>query len=137
MRDVSASIRPGGMTSSASHDGYRFLPGRPVHARCVEVDETGRLSITDRVEGNGTHRVTGGFLLAPLWRIVEHDERGWRVARGADQVRIEMTSSSSLMLNHSEAPYHPRFGVEEQTERLSWRYEGLLPVVVQIDVSPA
>lgn len=136
VRDVSVELRPGAMTSSASHDGYRFLPGRPKHARCVAVDDTGPLRLTDRVEGKGIHRVTGGLLLAPHWRIVECDGRGWRVVGDADRVRIDVASSSSLMLNHSRSVYHPCFGVEQRTTRLNWRYEGPLPVVVEIVVSP-
>lgn len=41
---------------SASHDGYRRLPGRPEHRRTWRVDDTG-IEILDEVTGAGAHRV--------------------------------------------------------------------------------
>lgn len=41
---------------SGSHDGYRFLPGRPRHRRSWRL-EAGRFTIEDRIEGGGAPAV--------------------------------------------------------------------------------
>jgi uncharacterized heparinase superfamily protein len=46
----------GAIEVTASHDGYTRLPGRPVHTRTWTATP-GRVSILDRVDGTGTHRV--------------------------------------------------------------------------------
>jgi len=43
----------------AEHDGYRRLPGRPVHRRSWEVDRLGeRVTIRDEIQASGAQRVT-------------------------------------------------------------------------------
>ncbi len=46
----------GTVTVTASHDGYRHLPGAPVHRRTWTVDHR-TLHVTDTVTGAGTHRI--------------------------------------------------------------------------------
>lgn len=44
------SERDGAVRISASHDGYRRLPGHPTHVRTLEL-EPGRLRVIDRIDG--------------------------------------------------------------------------------------
>jgi uncharacterized heparinase superfamily protein len=48
----------------ASHDGYRRLPGSPVHRRRWRVSP-GRVEITDTVAGTGSHHVVSRLHVAP------------------------------------------------------------------------
>lgn len=57
----------GRLDLTASHDGYRWLPGRPMHARAWTLDDKG-LQITDRVTGAGEHQIDILFHLAAGWR---------------------------------------------------------------------
>jgi uncharacterized heparinase superfamily protein len=49
----------------ASHDGYRRLPGSPVHRRCWRISP-GRVEITDTISGTGAHRVVSRLHVAPV-----------------------------------------------------------------------
>ncbi|WP_248833219.1 heparinase II/III family protein [Frankia sp. Mgl5] len=51
-------------TLTASHDGYRHLPGRPMHQRTWQLDPAG-LILRDRITGAGRHRVEILLQLAP------------------------------------------------------------------------
>ncbi len=64
VRGVSASAEAGRVTVQAAHDGYRSLPGRPVHRRRWTV-RPGELRVDDTVTGRGRHRVTVRWHLPP------------------------------------------------------------------------
>lgn len=49
---------------TAEHDGYRHLPGSPVHRRSWLL-EPARLSVTDEITGVGWHRVESRLIGAP------------------------------------------------------------------------
>lgn len=55
-RLVSANDHPGVFEVTAGHDGYRHLPGRPLHWRTWRVDASG-VRLLDRVTGTGWHRI--------------------------------------------------------------------------------
>jgi uncharacterized heparinase superfamily protein len=90
------------VTVSAAHDGYRWLPGRPVHRRQWQLSDGG-LRITDRIDPTSgpaearfhlhpLARVTGDSIRLPGGTVVR-----WTLARG--QLRWEASS------------YHPQFGL--------------------------
>ena len=92
---------------TASHDGYRRLPGRPVHTRTWRVTG-GDVEIFDRVEGGGVHRVCSRVHLA---------ETGAALDVRCDAERAELP----VGLAHD-------FGVLEPGRTLEWLMEGPLPV---------
>ncbi|KQC36346.1 heparinase II/III family protein [Frankia sp. ACN1ag] len=51
-------------TLTAGHDGYRHLPGRPIHWRTWRLDADG-LTVSDRISGGGRHRLAVLFHFAP------------------------------------------------------------------------
>lgn len=67
----------------ASHDGYRRLPGQPVHRRTWRVAE-GQVDITDEVSGEGEHHVESRlhFAVHPSGNPVWSGPRGMRVIEG-------------------------------------------------------
>jgi hypothetical protein len=81
---VSAS---NGLTVTASHDGYRRLPGSPVHTRTVRLGPD-ELVVDDRVDGAGHHRAT----------------LCWHFAAGKDPVRI---GSRRFSLDHLDLVVEP------------------------------
>jgi hypothetical protein len=77
---------------SASHDAYRWLPGRVAHHRLVAVGERGVL-ILDAVLGTGRHRIESA--------LHEHPDHG------IDALRIACLGGSA---SSGSAPLHERFG---------------------------
>nr|WP_230205321.1 heparinase II/III family protein [Parafrankia elaeagni] len=63
-RLVTATEQAGVIELTASHDGYRHLPGRPVHRRTWRVAESG-VVLVDRITGTGWHRVELVLAFAP------------------------------------------------------------------------
>ncbi|MBX3705061.1 MAG: alginate lyase family protein [Pseudomonadales bacterium] len=89
-----------------SHDGYRRLPGRPVHRRCWHL-KAGDLEVLDEVAGDHGQGIAR-FLLHPECTIDAFDDRSFAVrAGGVDLLRMEVHTGRA----HVEpAHYAPRFG---------------------------
>jgi uncharacterized heparinase superfamily protein len=129
-RAVAAEFGSGRMNASASHDGYDHLPGRPRHERGLSISDQGVLSLRDTVRGKGAHRVCGGFLLAPAWKV-RAVAGGWEASRDADSIRIMIEGPPGLKLFEERRPYHPGYGLEQDTLRLCWRADSPLPFEVR------
>jgi uncharacterized heparinase superfamily protein len=134
--DVEVNFTDSGMTATASHNGYDHLPGRPRHTRRLETDRDGRLILTDSITGRGRHLVQGGFLLSPEW-TAQADAGGWILRNGVDAVRLTVRGPQELALSEERRPYHPEYGREFQTTRLSWRVYCRLPAEVQTFIEGA
>jgi uncharacterized heparinase superfamily protein len=82
------------ITVVASHNGYRHLPGSPIHRRCW-IAGPGGLQIDDVVDGAGRHRLASSLYVDDLarsgvlltWRGATHDSSPCEVARGFGQLR--------------------------------------------------
>jgi len=55
---------PSSVSVTASHDGYRYLAGRPLHRRTWKASPA-RIEIIDELIGSGYHEATGVLHLAP------------------------------------------------------------------------
>lgn len=69
VRDVRATEGSEGVELSAAHDGYRFLPGRPLHRRVV-VARPGRLVVSDAA-APGNLPAVARFHLHPAVEMVD------------------------------------------------------------------
>ncbi|MET4040506.1 putative heparinase superfamily protein [Bradyrhizobium sp. RT6a] len=116
-------------SASASHDGYRWLPGRPVHYRSVTVSPTS-LVIRDRVTGDGNHAIVGRFPLHPLVGGVLPEGPGWSIELPGGQ-RIRVSASGASQFSLSEGHYAPSFGQRILRPVLAWSYTGGLPMDVE------
>jgi len=119
---VSVEFNADGFTAGAAHDGYASLPGGPKHARTVSITNQRELRITDRVDGRGTHSLSGGWLLAPGWSA-EAAPGGWRVSRDGQGVSVNVKGPAETKLGLERRPYHPEYGLEIETVRLCWILE--------------
>lgn len=106
LRDVTVSLS-GALIAQATHDGYRRLPGAPLHRRCWRMDD-GLLSVSDHV-GNCDLPAEARFHVHPEVKLLPASDPSagegltqngkafsWQVRRG--KARIE------------PATWHPRFG---------------------------
>jgi hypothetical protein len=132
-RDVSVEFSDDGMNASSTHTGYDHLPGRPRHHRTITVSERNGLSVVDRVTGNGSHRIEGGFLLASDWEATLEDS-GWKLTNGAYKLHVRVQAPVAITLGLQRQPYHPQFGCELETFRLSWETRSNLPIEVKIHI---
>jgi uncharacterized heparinase superfamily protein len=108
---------------SASHDGYRFLPGRPVHRRAWVL--TGRqLVVTDDVEGARAHRTELRWLLHPEVHVKELGEGRFQLARATTVVELTVVGGATAI---TPAEWRPRFGETVATRVIVSSQDGVLP----------
>jgi uncharacterized heparinase superfamily protein len=116
----------GAVTVEAAHDGYRFLPGKPVHHRRWSVAPE-ELRVDDTVTGQGRHRVTLRWHLPP--------GTGLRLASGgavattaAGEIAVAMTAPGELAVTASTAPVGTGLGATAAAPVLTCTLHQELPV---------
>ncbi len=98
----------GALIFSGGHDGYRRLPGAPLHRRILTW-QGGTIRVEDVITGSGTHRLESRLHLHPACRVQREGE-SFVVRRGGEVVaRIACAGSTSTELR--EGVYSPEFGL--------------------------
>jgi uncharacterized heparinase superfamily protein len=111
------------VTVVASHDGYRRLPGSPLHQRTWRIG--GQIEITDEITGDGTHTIESRIHLA-----------------GAGMAKAAWSGPGELQVSEGPASYADGFGALHDGRVTAATWQGPLPVTVQVelhvngDVSP-
>ncbi|MCC7279666.1 MAG: heparinase II/III-family protein [Chromatiaceae bacterium] len=117
---IAASGTP--LQVSAAHDGYRRLPGRPVHHRTWDLTEGG-FSVTDAIEGEYRTAIAR-FHLHPAIRVAmdpggDGDQAsGYLDLPGGQQVRWQSTGGAARLVPDA---WHPQFGLSEAAHCLELR----------------
>jgi hypothetical protein len=113
------------ITVEAAHDGYRFLPGKPVHHRRWSI-AVGELRVEDTVAGQGRHRLALRWHLAPgaSLRLIPG---GAVVSTAAGGVSVAVTASSELALTAGTTPVSTGFGQTVQARVLTCALHHELP----------
>lgn len=140
VRDVLARATPDLVTVQAAHDGYRHLPGGPVHRRRWSVTAA-ELRIDDEIAGRGRHRVEARWHLAP-GSLVRAEEAPAGSTAAATQARLrvavfagptlEVTMSAPVPLRVTigAAPVAAGFGVMASGPVITCQLDTELPVQV-------
>ena len=103
-----------GTRISCAHDGYRHLPGAPLHHRTWELDD-GALRVEDHLHPAGQAAVAR-YPLAPGLRLQAEGAGAWSVRAGAEliaHVEVQIGQARAAASQHA-----PRFGVILATETL-------------------
>jgi uncharacterized heparinase superfamily protein len=98
VRDVSCGTAGGVLTVEAAHDGYRRLPGRPLHWRRWAFDD-GCMTVADRVTPAAGHQALARFHLGPdvtATRDVSGRE-GMLVTSAGRKLRWTATSTAQIV----------------------------------------
>lgn len=117
----------GRLTLEASHDGYRRLPGRPLHRRRWQLQGT-RLEIHDEVSGQGEHLVECHLHLHPDVQASDFDGRQvlLQAPDGAPLVRVRLDPGFEWSLRKGR--WYPGFGLEVANLHLRGQRRGPLPL---------
>src|SRR6185437_6121023 len=90
-----------------SHDGYRYLPGRPTHRRSWHFGDS-ELRVEDTVQPPSPVAVAR-YILAPDLRLHQDSSTAWRVLRGdAPVAAVEVMVGRA---SASQSQHAPQFGV--------------------------
>ena len=127
--DLIAGTEAGLLSAAASHDGYRWLPGKPIHRRGVALSNT-VLSIVDKITGDGDHSILGRFPLHPSVKLISREPDGWCLElAGGRMVRVRVVGASQLRME--EGHFSPTFGQRLSRPVLAWRHDGRLPLNIE------
>ncbi len=115
--DVSADARP--MTVSAAHDGYRRLPGRPVHHR-EWLFGARRLTVVDEVRGSFGTAVARFHLGRGVAATVGGDGTFGSLMTPGGRMLTWRTSAPATI---GDSEWHPEFGLTVATRCLAVRFD--------------
>lgn len=115
---------PGFLTIRCAHDGYRRLPGRPVHWRewCVQRNS---LAIQDVIEGRHD-RAVGHFHFYPSVKIENEvsDSNGHLLSitlKGSEKINCGVQNGHARMVSST---YHQEFGMSIPNQCLEVEFNG-------------
>ena len=109
------------------HIGYTRLEYPVVHERSFELARgKGTLSITDRLEGSGTHKLSWHFHLAPAVEVtLEAGEI--RLFQKEAGMHWQLTVPANVMVSCFPAWYSPSYGIRIPCQALELESEVVLP----------
>ena len=106
-RDVWLRVSPEGLELQGWHDGYRRLPGRPVHRREVRFVAPSAVFVWDAVESEAPHPAVSRIHLAPGVTLQQRDSR--TVTIELPGLRLLLVASGGRV-DRESGYYAPRFG---------------------------
>ena len=126
VRAAAATSETGVVTAEAAHDGYRRLPGRPVHRRRWSLTGAG-LQVDDEVTGGRRHAVAIRWHLAPGSAVQPRDD-GAVVSTAAGDFPVEISASGPLRIDVEPGMVATGFQGTTVAPVLTCRIDSALPV---------
>ena len=127
--DVATCAAHGGvLTIEAAHDGYRHLPGRPVHRRRWLLTEAG-LRVEDYVSGRGQHELVLRWHLAP-GSALRLAGAGALVTTPAGEFRVIVSATGPLTLTADTGQVAKGFARTVEAPVLACHVDAVLPVQI-------
>jgi len=120
--DVQWTPSPDGFTLEAWHDGYRHLPGRPVHHRRFAWNTSGMLQLSDHVESTRSFSAVSRFHMHPDCRILRQDSRSAEISFPGGRLLVDFNGPGTL--NVEDSFYCPRFGQAIPNKCLAYSCSG-------------
>jgi hypothetical protein len=117
---------PSGITCEAVHDGFRFLPGRPLHRRRWSLT-TDKLQVEDLVTGRGRHEVVIHWQLA-VGTVARIADGMALVTSPAGAFSVTIATSAPVLLTAQTRPVAAGFGSTIDAPVLTCRINEALPV---------
>ncbi len=104
------------------HDGYRRLPGRPVHRRTIEWDRVQGLAVTDRITSSRAVKAISRLHLHPRCTIAAVNEACIEIASPGGRVCIRRGDGCAARIE--EGWHFPQFGLKERNAVLAFERTG-------------
>jgi uncharacterized heparinase superfamily protein len=123
---TAAGSEAGVVTAQAAHDGYRRLPGRPVHRRRWSLSDAG-LQVDDEITGGRRHEATIRWHLAPGSAVQPRDD-GAVISTTAGSFAVRVTASGAFRLDVEAGMVATGFLRTTVAPVLTCRIDSALPV---------
>jgi uncharacterized heparinase superfamily protein len=108
-----------GLTITCAHDGYRRLPGKPIHRREWRFSEGG-LELVDTIEGGFTQAVGRLFFHPGIAPQLDGAE-GFAALGGGRALHWQVEGAACRLV---PTHYHPEFGLSEPNACLEMHFTG-------------
>lgn len=112
-----------GFSINGWHNGYRRIPGRPVHCRSLEWDCENGLAITDRIASSRPIRAESRLHLHPACVVTRVGQDCVEVAHSTGRMKITCSRDTNARID--DAYYFPGFGVKERNKVVVLAANGL------------
>ncbi len=123
---LAASADSSGLTCEAVHDGFRHLPGRPLHRRRWSLTGDG-LRVEDAVTGRGRHEIVIRWHVSP-GSALRVDGRTALVTSPAGTFSVTIAATTPVLLAAETRPAATGFGSTADAPVLTCRMDATLPV---------
>lgn len=108
------------------HDGYRRLPGKPIHYRQWTTVQNG-VDIVDELVGSGPHLVEVFFHIHPVWHPHLKGDAACELLSVDGSCCLLMRLEPRMEWRLEPSTWHPQFGVSLPNFRLVGSQRGELP----------
>lgn len=115
--------------AEGAHDGYRHMPGAPLHSRAWRLSGSA-LVLTDRVEGGGAHRIEARFHLAPGLRAEIASDGAVLVTQQQGQPVLTLITDGATPAVEPSS-WHPQFGQSLPNQVICLRAHASLPLEIK------
>lgn len=133
-RPLDVSLKEEGTASicEATHDGYRFLAGRPLHRRYLKVTPQ-RILIRDWLTGTANHECVGRLPMHPSIEILAAAASGWRVRTASGRlINIAVRGAAACL---EEGFFAEAFGRRVPRPVLTWKRSGATHLPVETEIT--
>ncbi len=125
------------MIAIASHDGYKRLPGRPIHQRKITLQEK-QLTVEDNITGDGKHEIEVIWHLHPDVKCCWKDEMSAIVLQfDSDESckRVNLSIDGIEDFHVKESTWHPEFGKAIPNFSIVGVIQDVLPISITTTLS--
>ena len=117
------------------HDGYRRLPGSPMHCRVWDIRPK-EIFITDEVKGKGEHEIIVKYHMHPDFDVLCEDENLVSITNANGEAICKLglvEGEGNLVITPST--YHPEFGCAIDNKIIEYQWNGNLPMCCKICIN--
>ena len=114
--------RPDGFEISGEHDGYKRLPGAPVHQRTFTVSTHPLISIQDIITAHKVVSATSRLHLHPSCQVLESNHEQAIIQHPDGRLAVSYEGDGELQIE--ESLYCPEFHIKKETTALAYTCRG-------------
>lgn len=117
--------------AEGAHNGYRHLPGAPLHHREWRLSSTGMV-VTDQVTGSGAHHIEARLHLVPEYCAEIRPDGVVHVTQAQEKQRSVLTiSADHATISVEPSSWHPQFGQSLPSQMICLRAHVRLPATIK------
>jgi uncharacterized heparinase superfamily protein len=115
-------------TFTGAHNGYTRLSGNIIHSRTVQFNSAGNLSVSDIINGSGSHTATSFIHIHPDYKLVREGREILVMTSRGRTIIMKVLADDTAGIDIVPAWYFPEFGKELPNNCIALSASGKLPL---------